>query len=59
MYTFNPSMQESETSEDLLSLRPTWPTEFQDSQVYTEKPCIKKNQISKKGGGEQVGGEMA
>jgi hypothetical protein len=32
-----------------LSLRPAWPTEFQDSQGYTEKPCLgktkKKNQV--------------
>jgi hypothetical protein len=26
-----------------LDLRPAWSTEFQDSQGYTEKPCLKTN----------------
>ncbi|EGW10813.1 hypothetical protein I79_017098 [Cricetulus griseus] len=28
---------------DLLSLRPAQSTEFQDSQAYTEKPCLEKS----------------
>jgi hypothetical protein len=25
-----------------VSLRPAWSMEFQDSQVYTKRPCFKK-----------------
>jgi hypothetical protein len=39
---FNPSTQEVEASGFLIS-RTAWSTiEFQDSQGYTEKPCLEK-----------------
>jgi hypothetical protein len=39
---FNPSTQEAEAGRS-LSLRPAWCiSEFQDSQGYTEKLCLKK-----------------
>jgi hypothetical protein len=37
-HTFNPSTQEAEEGGSLVSSRPAWSTEFQDSQDYTEKP---------------------
>jgi hypothetical protein len=38
----NPSTQEAEAGR-FLRLRPAWlQTEFQDSQGYTEKPCLEK-----------------
>jgi hypothetical protein len=42
-HAFNPSAWEAETGK-FLSLRPDWSTqsEFQDSQGYTEKPCLEK-----------------
>jgi hypothetical protein len=40
-HDFNPSTWEAETG-GFLSSRPAWSTEFQDSQGYTEKPCLKK-----------------
>jgi hypothetical protein len=41
-HAFNPSTWEAEVGR-LLSLRPAWSTsEFQDSQGYTEKPCLEK-----------------
>ena len=47
-HTFNPSTWETE-ADRFLSLRPAWSTsEFQDSQGYTEKPCLKKNRRKKK-----------
>jgi hypothetical protein len=53
-HTFNSSTQEAEAG-GFLSSRPAWSTnwvlgqsglqtEFQDSQGYTEKPCLKKQQ---------------
>ena len=43
VHTFNPSTCEAEAG-GFLSSKPAWSTqiEFQDSQVYTEKPCLKK-----------------
>jgi hypothetical protein len=39
-HTFNPSTREAEAGE-FLSSRPAWlQIEFQDSQGYTEKPCL-------------------
>jgi hypothetical protein len=39
---FNPSIQEAEAG-GFLSSRPAWlQSEFQDSQGYTEKPCLQK-----------------
>jgi hypothetical protein len=46
-HAFNPSTWEEEAS-TFLSSRPTWSTEFQDSQGYTEKPCLKKPKKKKK-----------
>jgi hypothetical protein len=41
-HTFNPSTWEAEAG-GFLSLRPAWSkNEFQDSQGYTEKPCLEK-----------------
>jgi hypothetical protein len=41
VHTFNPSTWEAEAGR-FLSSRPAWSTEFQDSQDYTEKPCLEK-----------------
>jgi hypothetical protein len=38
-HAFNPSTWEAEAGR-FLSSRPAWSTEFQDSQGYTEKPCL-------------------
>jgi hypothetical protein len=46
-HAFNPSTWKAETR-GLLSSRLTWSTEFQDSQSYTEKPCLKKPKNQKK-----------
>jgi hypothetical protein len=40
--TFNPSTQEAEAGEFLSSRPAGLQSEFQDSQGYPEKPCIKK-----------------
>jgi hypothetical protein len=43
-HAFDPSTWEAEAG-GFLSLRPAWSTiqsEFQDSQGYTEKPCLKQ-----------------
>jgi hypothetical protein len=51
-HAFNPSTREAEAG-GFLSSRPAWSTnEFQDSQGYTEKPCLEKQQQQQKGGGE-------
>jgi hypothetical protein len=42
----NPSTWETEAG-GFLSSRPAWSTEFQDSQGYTEKPCLEKNKTNK------------
>ena len=42
-HTFSPSTREAEAG-GFLSSRPAWSqSEFQDSQGYTEKPCLGKN----------------
>jgi hypothetical protein len=46
-HAFNPSTREAEAG-GFLSLRPAWSTEFQDSQGYTEKPCLEKTTKKKK-----------
>jgi hypothetical protein len=46
-HSFNPSTREAEAGR-FLSLRPAWSTEFQDSQGYTEKPCLEKPKRKKK-----------
>jgi hypothetical protein len=46
-HAFNPSTWEAETGR-FLSSRPAWSkSEFQDSQGYTEKPCLKKQNKTK------------
>jgi hypothetical protein len=41
-HTFNPSTREAEAGGFLSSRQPGLQSEFQDSQGYTEKPCLKK-----------------
>ena len=45
-HAFNSSTQEAEAG-GFLSSRPAWSTEFQDSQGYTEKPCLEKKTKTK------------
>jgi hypothetical protein len=48
VHAFNSSTWEAEVG-GFLSLRPAWlQSEFQDSQGYTEKPCLKKKKKKKK-----------
>ena len=42
VHIFNPSTQEAEADEFLSSRLPALQSEFQDSQGYTEKPCLEK-----------------
>jgi hypothetical protein len=47
-HAFDPSTREAEAG-GFLSSRPAWSTsEFQDSQSYTEKPCLEKPLKKKK-----------
>ena len=41
IYTFNSSTWEQEQA-DLVSLRPAWSTELQNSQVSVERPNLKE-----------------
>jgi hypothetical protein len=43
VHTFNPSTQEAEGGRFLS--QPGLQSEFQDSQGYTEKPCLEKTKI--------------
>jgi hypothetical protein len=45
-HAFNPNTWEAEASR-FLSSRPGLQSEFQDSQGYTEKPCLEKPKINK------------
>jgi hypothetical protein len=47
VHAFNPSTREAEAG-GFLSSRPAWSTEFQDSHVYAEKFCLKKQKKKKK-----------
>jgi hypothetical protein len=47
VHTFNTSTWEAESG-GFLNSRPAWSTEFQDSQGYTEKPCLEKPQKKEK-----------
>ena len=47
-HTVNPSTQEAETGRSLVPSQPGLQSEFWDSQGYTEKPCLEKNQKQKK-----------
>ena len=42
-----PLIPEAEAGRSLKS-GPAWSTEFQDSQSYTEKPCLEKTETNKK-----------
>jgi hypothetical protein len=54
---FNPSTWEAEAGR-FLSSRPAWSTsEFQDSQGYTEKPCLKNTKKERGGRGREGGRE--
>ena len=53
VHAFNPSTREAEAGR-FLSWRPAWSTEFQDSQGYTEKPCLKKSKKITKSSGKVV-----
>ena len=53
-HAFNPSTREAE-ADGFLRLRPAWPTKFQDSQGYTEKPCLEKPKKKKETGKSAVG----
>jgi hypothetical protein len=46
-HAFNPSTWEAETGRFLSSSQPGLQSEFQDSQGYTEKPCLKKQNKTK------------
>jgi hypothetical protein len=46
-HAFNPSTREAEAGR-FLSSRPAWSTKFQDSQSYTEKPCLEKQKTNNK-----------
>jgi hypothetical protein len=41
-HAFNPSTQEAEAGRFLVRGQPGLQSEFQDSQGYTEKPCLEK-----------------
>jgi hypothetical protein len=45
-HAFNPSTREAEAG-GFLSSRPGLQNEFQDSQGYTEKPCLEKTKKQK------------
>jgi hypothetical protein len=47
-HAFNPSTWEAEAGRFLSSSQPGLQSEFQDSQGYTEKPCLKKPNQRKK-----------
>jgi hypothetical protein len=46
-HAFNPSTREAEAGR-FLSSRPGLQSEFQNSQGYTEKPCLKKPKKKKR-----------
>jgi hypothetical protein len=46
VHDFNSSTWEAKAG-GILSSRPAWSIEFQDSQGYTEKPCLKKQKTKK------------
>jgi hypothetical protein len=48
VHAFNPSTREAEAIGFLSSRPPGLQSEFQDSQGYTEKPCLEKQKKKKK-----------
>jgi hypothetical protein len=66
VHAFNPRTWEAEAGGFLISGQPDLQSEFQDTQDYTEKPCLKKQKKKRKEerkerregrGGEGRGGE--
>jgi hypothetical protein len=49
-HTFNPSTREAEAGGFLRFLRPGLQSELQDSQGYTEKPCLEPPSPKKRDG---------
>jgi hypothetical protein len=47
VHAFNPSTWEAEAGRLLSSGQPGIQSEFQNSQGYTEKPCLKKKKKEK------------
>jgi hypothetical protein len=47
VHAFNPSTWEAEAGRFLSLRQPGLQSEFQDSQGYTEKPCLKKQNKTK------------
>jgi hypothetical protein len=47
-HTFNPSTWEAEAGGFFVRGQPGLQSEFQDSQGYTEKPCLEKEKERKK-----------
>jgi hypothetical protein len=47
-HAFNPSTWEAEAGGFLSSGQPGLQSEFQDSQSYTEKPCLEKTEKKRK-----------
>jgi hypothetical protein len=45
-HAFNPSTWEAEAGDFWVRGQPGLQSEFQESQGYTEKPCLQKNQIN-------------
>jgi hypothetical protein len=48
VHAFNPSTREAEAGRFLSSSQPGLQSELQDSQGYTEKPCLEKQKKKKK-----------
>jgi hypothetical protein len=48
VHTFNPSIWEAEAGDFWVRGQPGLQREFQDSQGFTEKPCLKKPKKKKK-----------
>ena len=46
-HAFNPSTQEAEAVDFCVRGQPGLQSEFQDSQGYTEKPCLEKPKTKK------------
>jgi hypothetical protein len=46
-HAFNPSTREAEAGRFLSLSQPGLQSEFQDSQGYTEKPCLEKQNKNK------------
>jgi hypothetical protein len=47
VHTFNPSTWEAEAGDFWVRGQPRLQSEFQDSQGYTEKPCLEKQNKTK------------